>query len=88
MPDTLMNWEGNPKRQFDLRRLERCYNLDVAAPVPQKTNKSMLRVLFSPIKFVSMIIIGSLVVGVVSCVTEVDRTPTNDYNENVPSVSE
>ena len=81
-----MSWEGNPKRQFDRRRLERCYNLEgETAPVPQKTNKSMLSIIFSPIRFVSMIIIGSLVVGVVSCV---DRTPTNEYNENVPSVSE
>ena len=82
MSNTLISWEGNPKRQFDRRRLERCYNL---APVPQKTNKSMLSIIFSPIRFVSMIIIGSLIVGVVSCV---DRTPTNDYNKNVPSVSE
>ena len=84
-----MNWEGNPKRQFDRRRLERCYNLEVAdegetAPAPQKTNKSMLSIIFSPIRFVSMIIIGSLLVGVVN----LNNTPTNEYNENVPSVSE
>ena len=92
-----MNWDSNPKQRFTQSHLERCYDLPSpttaivhvreTAPAPQKNNKNMLSIIFSPIRFVSMIIIGSLLLGVVTN-TEVEEKPSMEYNDNVPSLSE
>ena len=82
-----MNWNSNPKQRFTQSHLERCYDLESpttaivhVAPAPQKNNKNMLSIIFSPIRFVSMIIIGSLLLGVVTK-TEVEEKPSMEYNE-------
>ena len=87
-----MNWDCNPKQRFTLNHLEKCYDLEspttaivYVPPAPQKTNKSMLSIIFSPIRFVSMIIIGSLLLGVV---INLEEKPSMEYNDNVPSLSE
>ena len=99
-----MNWDCNPKQRFTRNHLEKCYNLrdecvdmGVKKRPQRKPYWNFWRAVFAGwlirypgkiFKGVGMFFLFIVFLIVLSSSPDIEETPSMEYNDNVPSVSE